>query len=211
MRAVKKRIATAIWLLVCIFTMSACDSFYELFTEEDSGDDGVYYVIYDDTNTEEEIAAIPNVHLMAGDLRNDIKKYGLTYEVTLTFDTETENEASLTCFYYHNRNEQSASDYCCIGMTYLGTYTMEGDKITFKIESEGFNIAVYNVGADYAQLGQFRQFSYAEDKSNGVWAYENTTYDYSEAEINEAILTDVPGTVVFTVSGNKIVSWEAVE
>lgn len=211
MRKVKKKIAAAILLLVCVFTMSACSSFYELFEEEGAGDSGVYYVIYDDTNTEEEIAAIPNVHLMAGDLRNDIKQYGLSYEVTLTFDTETENEASLTCFYYHNRNDQSASDYCCIGVTYLGTYTMEDDKITFKIEYEGFNIAVYNVGADYAQLEQFRQFSFAEDKSNGVWAYKNTTYDYSDAEINEAVLADVPETVRFTVSGNKIVLWETVE
>lgn len=211
MRSVKKIIPTAILLSVYVFTMSACDSFYELFKEEGSGDNGVYCAIYDDTSTDEEIAAIPNIHLMAGDLRNDIKTYGLSYEVTVTFDTETENEASLTCFYYHNRNNESASDYCCIGMTYLGTYTMEDDKIMFKIEPDGFNIAVYDVGSVYAELEQFQQFSFAEDKSSGVWAYENTTYDYSDAEINEAILADVPENVMFTVSGSKIVSWEAVE
>ena len=211
MRSVKKIISAAVLTAVCTLTLSGCDSFYELFREEDSGDDGVYFAIYDDTNTEEEIAAIPDVHLMAGDLRNEIRTYGLSYEVTLAFDTETENEASLTCYYYRNRDNESAPDHCSIGMTYLGTYVMEGDEITFHIEPEGYNIAVYNVGSDYADLEQFQQFSYAEDKGNGVWAYENAPYDYEDAEINGNILTGVPETIVFTVSGNKIVSWEGAE
>ena len=96
-----------------------------------------------------------------------------------------------------------------IGMSFLGTYTMEGDIIHFTVEKEGYNLAFYNVGADYADNEDFRRFSYAEDKGNGVWAYKNATWDYeAEAEINEAILEGVPDTVDITVSGKKIVSWK---
>lgn len=73
-------------------------------------------------------------------------------------------------------------------------------------------MAFYTVGSDYAELEDFQKFSYAEDKSNGVWAYEHATWDYEEtAVIDEAILEGIPETIVFTVSGNKIVTWEAAE
>lgn len=211
MKSVKKFAISAVLLLICIFSFTACDSFYELFVEEGAGQDGVYYVIYDETNTDEEIAAIPDVHFTAGDLTKEIKKYGLSYEITVAFDTETTNEASLSCYYYHNRNDESASDYCRVGISFLGTYVMEDDKITFTMEKEGYNIAIYTVGSDYSDIEEFQNFSFAEDKGNGVWAYKSATYDYEDAVIDERILEGVPDTVVFTVSGNKLVSWEAAE
>lgn len=212
MKRTKKFTAAVALMLVCIFALSACSSFYDLFAEG-GGEDGVYIAIYDATNTDEEIAAIPDVKLIAaGDLLSCLKTYGLSYEITVAFDTETKTDAALTCYYYHNRNDESASDYCRIGMSYQGTYKMEGDKITFKIESESYNMAFYTVGSDYAGLEDFQKFSYGEDKSNGVWAYENATWDYENtAVIDASILEGVPSTIVFTVSGNKIVTWEAAE
>ena len=195
-----KRIATAVLALAALLMTTSCDSFYELFIDEEAGEEGVYYAIYDETNTDEEIAAIPDVHLMAADFRDGIKKYGLSYEVTVAFDLETDNEASLSCYYYHNRNEEDAADYCRIGMSFLGTYTMEGDTIHFTFEKEGYNLAFYTVGADYADNEDFNCFSFAEDKGNGIWAYENATWDYeAEAEINEAILEGVPDSIDITI------------
>ena len=213
MKTIKKLTAVVALILVCVFALSACSSFYDMFIEEGGGEDGVYYVIYDNTNTDEEIKALSDVKLMAaGDLLDGIKTYGLSYEVTIAFDTETDNEASLSCYYYHNKKEESAPDYCRIGMSFMGTYTMEGDKITFNIEPEGYNIAYYTVGSDYAELEDFQKFSYAEDKSNGIWAYKYATWDCEDsAVINDAILEGIPKTVVFTVSGNKIITWEAAE
>ena len=211
MCSIKKLTVLVSLTLICTLTLTACGSFYDLFVEEDGGDDGVYYVIYDENSTDEELTAIPDVHLMAGDLRDEIKTYGLSYEVTIAFDTETDTDATLTCYYYHNREDENAPDFCRIGMTYLGTYTMEADKIIFHVDHEGINIATYTVGSDYANLEPFQQFSYAEDKGNGVWAYADTTWDYSDAVIDDAILEGVPETVEFTVSGNQIVTWKALD
>ena len=106
-----KRTAAFLIALAALLMTTSCDSFYELFIDEEAGEEGVYYVIYDETNTDEEIAAIPDVHLMAADFRDGIKKYGLSYEVTVSFDLETDNEAALSLYYYHNRNEKDADDY----------------------------------------------------------------------------------------------------
>ena len=212
MKSYRRLSFVIVMTLVCMVMLTSCSSFYELFVDDTQGEEGVYHAIYDDTNTDEEIAAIPDVHFMAGDLRNEIKTYGLTYEITLAFDTETESDATLSCYYYHNRNDKEADDYCGIGMIFIGNYTMEGDKITFHIESESYNVAIYEVGSDYAGSEAFQQFSYAEDKGNGVWAYQSVPYEYeSTAEVLADILNDVPETVEFTVSGSKIVTWEAIE
>lgn len=208
MKKYMKKAACAAIVMSMMLVLTACDSFYELFTEG-SESSGVYYAIYDSDSTEEELADIPEVHLMAGDLRNEIRTYDLSYEVTLSFDTETDNEATLSLYYYHNKDNPDAADYCSIGIVFLGTYTMEEDRITFSIEREGgCNVAIYTVGEDYAGLEEFQQFSFAEDKGNGVWAYENATYDYEDAVITEEILTGVPETVTFTVDGSRIVNWE---
>ena len=105
-----------------------------------------------------------------------------------------------------------AGDDCEIGNSYLGTYVMEGDTITFTFEPEGYNTAFYNVGSDLSQLEDFQAFSYAEDGSCGIWAYEFSSYEYEEtAVILEDVIENLPEAMEITVSGKKILSWEAVE
>ena len=147
---------------------------------------------------------------MKSDLINEIKEYDLSFEVTLSFDLETSNEASLSFYYYHNREDENAADYCQIGNVYMGTYTMEGDTIKFVFETDGYNTVFYNVGSDYAELDVFREFSYADDGSCGIWAYPYTTWEYEDvAVILEDVMKDIPAAMEITVSGRKIVSWKA--
>ena len=193
--------------------LCGCESFYKLFEDDSNAQSGIYSVVYSANSSDEDIAAIPDVPLLAGDLRNQMKTYDLTYEVTLAFDTETDNEASLSLYYYHNRNDEMADDYCCIGNVYMGTYVMTEDTITFSFEPEqGYNVAYYEVGPDYADLEEFQQFSYAEDKGNGVWAYEYAPYEVEdEAVILQDIVKDIPECLEITVKGSRIVTWKAVD
>lgn len=202
----KKNYALAALLLACCLSLTGCSSFYELFT--DGAEAGVYSVIYDESSTEEEVEAIPDVRLMAADLKDSILPLGLSYEITIAFDMETDNEATLTCYYYHNKEDESAADHCRIGAIYMGTYTMEEDTIRFQFEKEdGINVALYEVGSDYADREEFRQFSYGEDGGNGVWAYSVAPDDYEDAVIDSRIVEVVPDAVEFTVSGSRILSW----
>lgn len=206
------KLTAAVLVLCCAFAMTACGSFYELFVDENDTSSGVYAVVYDKDSTDEVLSEISEVSFMKSDLRNELKAYDLSFEVTLSFDLETSNEASLSFYYYHSRENEDADDYCKIGNAYLGTYTMEGDKITFKFEPDGYNMAFYYVGSDYAGSDIFRSFSYAEDGSCGVWGYANTTYEYENiAEITEDVVKDLPSAIEVTVSGRKIVSWKAIE
>lgn len=212
MRLIRKLAVVAL-VLSCSLGLTACDSFYQLFVEEDDNSSGVYCAIYSKDSSDEDIAAIPDVPLTKSDLRDGIKTYDLSYEVTLNFDLETSNEASLSLYYYHNRDNEDAADYCKIGNVYMGTYTMEDDTILFTFErEEGYNMAFYNVGSDYADLEEFQKFSYAEDKSCGIWAYKSMTYEYEEtAVVTEAVVENLPESIEITVSGNKIETWKIAE
>lgn len=204
-----RNLTAAALLMCCVLDMTAC-GFYDLFVDENDTSSGVYVAIYNKDSADEELSAISDVSFMKGDLRNEIKEYDLSFEVTLSFDLETNDEASLSFYYYHNREDENAADYCQIGNSYLGTYTMEGDKIKFVFEEDGYNTAFYNVGSDYAGLDVFRECSYAEDGSCGIWAYQNTTWEYEDiAVILEDVMKDIPAAMEITVSGRKIVSWKA--
>ena len=207
-----KRAVVFILIASMMLITAGCssDSFYALF--EDGADSGTYFVIYDKDSTDDEIAAIPDTHLTRYDFREGIKKYELSYEVTVTKDEETENEAILTCYYYHDRDNEDADDYCKIGISLSGTYEQseDGTTLTFHTEKEdGYNLYFYSVGADYAGNEDFSRFSLADDKSCGIWAYAHATWDYeSEAVIDERVVEDIPDTITFTLDGNKIVTWE---
>ena len=212
MKVIKKIIA-AVLAAVCAFSLCACSatSFYELFIDEDDTSYGVYYAIYNADSTEEELDAIGDLSFMKSDLVDELAEYDLSMEVTVAFDTETDSDATFTVWYYHNSDDETASDYCAIGFAAIGTYVMEGDVISFVLEPEGYNIAICYVGEDYADLDAFKAFSYAEDGSSGVWAYASVTYDYEdEAEILEDVIENLPSSIDFTVSGNKITGWETV-
>ncbi len=207
-----RRMTPVLAALCSALCMTGCDSFYQMFIDEEDASEGVYFVVYNENSSEEDLASIPEASFMKSDLRDKIKEYGLSFEVTLTFDPETSNEASLSFFYYKNRDNVDAGDYCEIGNSYLGTYVMEGDTITFTFEPEGYNTAFYNVGSDLSQLEDFQAFSYAEDGSCGIWAYEFSSYEYEEtAVILEDVIENLPEAMEITVSGKKILSWEAVE
>lgn len=76
-------------ILGCLFSLTACDSFYQLFIDEDDTSSGVYVAIYNKKSSDEVISGISDVSFMKGDLRSKIKEYDLSFEVTLTFDLET--------------------------------------------------------------------------------------------------------------------------
>lgn len=212
MKVIRKIIA-AVPAAVCALSLCACsaDSFYELFIDEDDTSYGVYYAIYNADSTEEELDAIGDLSFMKSDLVDELAEYDLSMEITVAFDTETDSDATFTVWYYHNSDDEEASDYCAVGFAAIGTYVMEDDIISFVLEPEGYNIAVYRVGADYEDLDEFKAFSYAEDGSCGVWAYANVTYDYEdEAEILEDVIENLPSSIDFTVSGNKITGWELI-
>ena len=203
--------AAAAAVICCMAVLCGCsaESFFSLFVEEDNASSGVYYVIYNSDSTDDEIASIGDLSFMKSDLIDEIKTYDLSLEITLAFDTETDSDATFTVWYYHNSDEEEASDYCATGFAAIGTYTMDEDIISFNFEKDGYNIAVYNVGSDYADLDEFRAFSYADDGGCGVWAYANVTYEYEDtAEILENVIENLPSSINFTVSGSKIVSWE---
>lgn len=207
-----RKLTAAAMILCCIFSLTACKSFYQMFVDEEDTSDGVYFTVYNKDSSEKALSEIPELSFMRGDLRDEIKAHDLSFEVTLTFDLETDNEASLSFYYYHNRENEDADDYCQIGSSHLGTYTMENDKIIFKFEPDGYNTAFYNVGSDFADLEAFQKFSYAGDGSCGIWAYANTTYEYEEtAQILEDVIKTLPTSLELTVSGKKIVSWKAAE
>lgn len=211
MRYIRKLIASML-VLSCVFGLTGCDSFYELFVDEDDTSSGVYIAVSDKNSTDEEIAGIPDVPFMKGDLRNKIKEYDLSFETTLSLDLETKNEASLSFYYYHNKDNAEAADYCEIGNSYMGTYTLEGDKLTFVFEPDGYNTVIYKVGSDYAGLEEFKKFSYAEDGSCGIWAYANAPWEYEEtAVILEDVIKDLPAKVELTLKGSRITDWKAVE
>ena len=211
MARIAKKIIAAALTAVLALSLCACsaDSFYELFIDEEDTSTGVYYVIYDSDSTDEEIASIGEFPFMKADLYDEIKEYDLSLEITMAFDVETDSDATFTIWYYHNSDDEEASDYCATGFACLGTYTLEDDVISFVFEPEGYNIAIYNVGEDYADLEEFKAFSYADDGSCGVWAYALATYEYEDtAQILEDVIENLPAVMNMTVSGNKIVSWE---
>lgn len=200
----------AILVLCATFSLTACNSFYELFVDENDTSSGVYTAIYDKNSTDEEIAGIPDIPFMKGDLRSKIKEYDLSFEATVTLDLETDNEASLSFYYYHNKDDAEAADYCQIGNSYMGTYILEGDKLTFVFEPSGYNTAIYNVGSDYAELEEFKNFSYAKDGSCGIWAYEYATWEYEEtAVILEDVVKELPSKIELTFDGNRITDWRS--
>ena len=195
-------------LLIC--NLTACESFYQLFVDEEHTSAGVYFVIYNADSSEEEIASIPELPFMKGDLTDLITTYDLSFEITLAFDLETDADATLTAYYYHNQDDPDADDYCEIGFACIGTYTMEDDIIRFTFEPEGYNIAIYEAGSDYTDLEAFQAFSYAGDYSTGIWAYANTTYEYEDtAVILEDVVQNLPAVMNFTVDGSTIVTWDA--
>lgn len=198
------KVFTALCLLM---TLTGCEGFYELFEEEDA-DTGTYFVIYDSASSDEEIAAMPDVHLLKSDIRDLIKEYDLSCEVTLVLDAETENEGSVKVDVYHNEADESASDYLHIGMTCLGTYERTDDVITFHTEKDGYNIAEFTAGSDYSSDEKIQAFNYDSSGNNSVHAYANTTWDYEDAVIDEAVIEGLPETVAFTVSGSRILSYE---
>lgn len=203
----KQRILLGICLLVCMMTLTACDAFYQLFSDE-STDMGIYTAIYDSENSDEEIASIPNLSLLVADLRNDLKTYDLTFEVSLAYDLETDNEATLSVFYTKNKNNTGASDYCKAGMIFMGTYVMEDDQVVFSVESEGYNIAIYEVGSDFKDNDVLQQLNYNENNENGVWVYACAPYEYEDAPILAEIIEHIPETITFTVAGTRIVNWQ---
>lgn len=207
-----RKLAAAILVPACVLGLTGCDSFFELFVDEEDTSSGVYIAVYDKSSTDEELAGIPDTPFMKGDLRSKIKEYDLSFEATLSLDPETENEASLSIYYYHNKDDAEAADYCEIGNSYMGTYTLEGDKLTFVFEPDGYNTVIYNVGSDYAGLDEFKEFSYAEDGSCGVWAYANAPWEYEEtAVILEDIVKNLPEKVELTLDGNRITDWKVSE
>ena len=213
LRGLVRRIFLSAMTVICAFAMCACsaDSFFALFVEEDNASSGVYYVIYNADSTDDELAAISDLSFMKSDLIDELAGYDLSMEITLAFDTETDSEATFTVWYYHNSDDETASDYCAIGYCALGSYLLEDDVIYFYTEPEGYNIAVYDVGEDYADIPEFSAFSYADDGSCGVWAYQFLTYEYEEdGEILEDVIADLPDEIDFTISGSKIVSWELI-
>ena len=207
-----RNLVAAILVLGCVFGLTGCDSFYELFVDEDDTSSGVYIAVYDKSLADEEIAGIPDVPFMKGDLRSKIGEYDLSFEVTLSLDLETKDEASLSFYYYHNKDDAEAADYCEIGNSYMGIYTLEGDKLTFTFEPEGYNTVIYNVGSDYAGLDEFKKFSFAEDGSCGIWAYANAPWEYEEtATILEDVVKDLPAKVELTLDGSRITDWKISE
>lgn len=207
-----RNLIAAILVLACVLGLTGCDSFYELFVDEDDTSSGVYIAVYDKNATDEELAGIPDTPFMKGDLRSKIKEYDLSFETTLSLDLETENEASLSFYYHHNKDNAEAADYCEIGNSYMGTYTLEGDKLTFIFEPDGYNMVKYDVGSDYAGLDEFKQFSYAEDGSCGMWAYANATWEYEDtAVILEDVVKNLPAKVELTLDGNRITDWKVIE
>lgn len=210
MKKFLRNLIIAILVLCAAFSLTACNSFYELFVDENDTSSGVYTAIYDKNSTDEEIAGIPDIPFMKGDLRSKIKEYDLSFEATVTLDLETENEASLSFYYYHNKDDAEAADYCQIGNSYMGTYTLEGDKLTFVFEPSGYNTVIYNVGSDYAELEEFKNFSYAKDGSCGIWAYEYATWEYEEtAIILEDVVKELPSKIELTFDGNRITDWRS--
>lgn len=211
MKSIRRFLVAAI-LLCCISSLTACDSFYQLFIDENDTSSGVYTAIYDKDSSDEDISAIPETPFLKGDLREAIKTYDLSFEVTLSYDLETENEASLSFYYYHNRENASAADFCQIGNSYMGTYTADGDKVVFTFEPDGYNMAFYKIGSDFADVDAFKEFSYAGDGSCGIWAYENALWDYEEeAVILEDVIKAMPQKMELTLSGNKITDWKVLE
>ena len=209
-RLTAARTAVIVALAACLaLALTGCESFYELFVDESDTSSGVYYVIYDEDSTAEEIAAIGDLSFIKGDLRDELATYGLSMEITVAFDTETDSDATFSVCYYRNHDDEDASDYCAIELYYAGTYTLEDGVIHFVFEPEGYNMLVYEVGSDFASLAAFQAFSYAEDGSCGVWAYACVFYGYEDvAVVTEELVADLPAAIDFTVSGNKIVSWE---
>lgn len=208
-----KRIFAPLTVSVCALALCACssDSFFSLFVDEDDTSSGVYYVIYNADSTDEELASIGDLSFMKSDLVDEIAEYDLSMEVTVAYDTETDSDATFTVWYYHNSDDEEASDYCATGFAALGTYVEEDGVITFYTEADGYNIAIYKVGSDYADIDEFTAFSYADDGSCGVWAYANVTYDYEdEAEMLADVISTLPSEIDFTVSGNRITGWELV-
>lgn len=203
----------AVILALCsAFCLAGCDSFYALFVDESDTSSGVYTAIYDKNSSDEEIAGIPDVPFLRGDLRSELKTYDLSFEATLTLDLETDNEATLSFYYYHNKENAEADDYCEVGCSYMGTYTLEGDKLTFTFEPSGYNTVIYNVGSDYAKLEEFKKFSYTKDGSCGVWAYENAPWEYEEtATILEDVVKELPDKMELTFEGNRITDWKISE
>ena len=211
MLKVVKKITAAAAAAACALSLCACsaEGFYELFIDEEDTSAGVYYVIYDSESTDEEIASIGELPFMKADLYDEIKEYDLSLEITMAFDVETDSDATFTIWYYHNSDDEEASDYCATGFACLGTYTMEDDVISFVFEPDGYNIAIYDVGEDYADLEEFKAFSYADDGSCGIWAYALATYEYEdEAVITDEVVENLPAVMNLTVSGNKITGWE---
>ena len=208
MKKIKKWISLCV-ACCCAFFLSGCDSFYELFIDEDDTSSGVYYVIYNADSTDEEIASISDVSFMKSDLLDEISTYDLSFEITLAFDTETDSDATLTFYYYHNDEDEEADDYCMVGNAYIGTYVQEDDEtIVFTFEPDGYNIALFYAGSDFASLEAFQAFSYDENGATGVWAYANVTYEYEdEAIILEDVIEHLPNAITFKVSGRNIVSW----
>ena len=211
MLKVVKKITAAAAAAACALSLCACsaEGFYELFIDEEDTSTGVYYVIYNSDSTDEEIASIGEFPFMKADLYDEIKEYDLSLEITMAFDVETDSDATFTIWYYHNSDDEEASDYCATGFACLGTYTMADDVISFVFEPDGYNIAIYDAGEDYADLAEFKAFSYADDGSCGIWAYALATYEYEdEAVITDEVVENLPAVMNLTVSGNKITGWE---
>lgn len=196
-----KKIITILTAFALTGCLSACGNTGGAAGGGDSYEN-IYFAIYDGENTAEELAAIPEFQFMAGDLRDELTN-GLRFEITISI--EFGMDYTLESRYYNpDQRDENAADYCDIRMQSTGECTIEGDKIT--IAPPQLATAVYYVGSDYADQEKFRKFSYAEDKGNGEW----TAGEWATENIVPEILENVPSGV-FTISGNKIVTWSVLE
>ena len=203
-----KIIPLAMLLLCLAVGLSGCESFYQLFVDESDVSSGVYSAVYDAESAE----TIPETPFVKGDLRSAVSTYGLTLEVTLAYDLETSNEATLSFFYYHNSENESAADYCKIGLSCMGTYAGDAENVTFTFEKDGYNTAIVQFGSDYADNDIFRACSYNTDGSCGIWAYQSVPWDYEDvAVVLEDVVKDLPDSVEITLSGNRITGWRVAE
>ncbi len=199
-----KKCLIAIALLCMVVGLSGCESFYQLFIDESDVSSGVYTAVYDAESEGE----IPETSLVKGDLRDAISTYGLTLEATLAYDLETSNEATLSFFYYHNSENEEAADYCKIGLSCMGTYEGDAEKVTFTFEKDGYNTVIVQFGSDFADNDIFRGCSFNADGSCGIWAYASVPWEYEDvAVIDENVVKDLPDSVEITLSGNKITGW----
>ncbi len=194
----------AIALICTTVALSGCESFYQMFIDESDVSSGVYSAVYD---TEYE-GTIPDTPFIKGNPHDVISTYGLTLEATLAYDLETSNEATLSFFYYHNSENEDAADYCKIGLSCMGTYEGDAEKVIFTFEKDGYNTAFARFGSDFADSDIFRGCSFNADGSCGVWAYASVPWDYEDiAVIDENVVKDLPDSIIVTLSGNRITGW----